>query len=127
VGRSERTEKFWPTETFDEMVARVRAEHGDAIADLILRDAGKPATARKKPVKQRVGAKERHRGALSKRNGIKPQGVRWTDRVDKDDPNFTPGHSSWSRQGLPRSGAAAPPVVTPRVGSQRRRGGLNDS
>lgn len=42
------TRETWPEETPEQMIERVRAEHGDAIADLVARDIAKPVTRRKR-------------------------------------------------------------------------------
>lgn len=38
MSRSEQTEACWPTETREELLASIRAEHGDAVAAVVERD-----------------------------------------------------------------------------------------
>lgn len=122
------TAQMWPEETADELIARIRREHGDAIADIVLADLA-VAHARKKPVPTRVGAKPVKRAGLSK-NLIPKRGVNWRelhglagDEPEPDD-GFVPGVDGFGKR-LPRSGAGPIVRVVPRA--QTRRRGLNDS
>ncbi len=115
--RSAQTEKYWPTETPEQMVERVRREQGDAEAALVAKMLSLPPAPRRKQVPKSVGNKERV-----------PDAPRIPVTASQDNV-LDPKHfaSRWFRAPLPRSGAGAVPKVAPRVGAQRRRRGLNDS
>lgn len=116
VNRGKGTEKTWPTETADELVARIRREYGDAVADLVLADLAATHERRKK-VPERVGNKPKRPAALPK---LKPRGVAWTERRDHDAPDFVPGRDGAFPGRLPRSGAGPIPKARPRTASERK-------
>lgn len=114
MSRTKVTEDCWPDETPEQVIARIRAEHGDAVADVVAK-ALVTETKRKKQVPQVVGKRPVRRMALGQ--GLVPkQGVAWDE-----------GGAPFSKPGerLPRSGAGPVVRVVPRAHARRR--GLNDS
>ena len=55
--RAATTEQTWPTETPEELIERVRREHGDSIADIVAADIASTDNRRRRPPKKVIGSR----------------------------------------------------------------------
>lgn len=111
------TRDTWPDETPDDVIDRVRREHGDRAAEVVAKTiAGPVPKGGPKPEKKtRVGRRPIVPPSPASW-GIKARGLTPREAKERDWQRAQDGHRT-----LPPSGAGAIPTVTPRTHAQRRR------
>ena len=108
--RAKNTEKTWPQETPEEVLARLDPATAELVARYIEAEPKRTKIARNADKNWRVGEKPRKRRALPK---TKAQGVSWRERGNQlkwPDQYQGPRHR---KSGLPFSGAPMPPKKVP--------------